>query len=266
MERTYRRIHGGLTFTTIAHKESDIHVGAPESAAGAVAELAKRALAEIRAPLEAYAAARPEFAAALAPLSEAQYMPAIVREMCRAAKAAGVGPMAAVAGAVNDFLAEALFNLTDELILENGGDILIRTLIPRNILVYAGASPLSNKLGIRVAPGTWGVCTSSGTVGHALSFGKADAALVLTCGDSGASRGSGPALRGSGSASRSAPHIGPCALSDACATALGNRISAPCDIEPALNWALSIPGVFGALAIVGGAFGAMGGVELVRFP
>ncbi len=252
----YRSLHSGLIFCTIKAKESDLHVGAPENAAKAVFARAQSALIAIREPLEAYANAHPAFVKALAPLPETEDMPNIVREMCRAAQKAGVGPMAAVAGAVNDFLAEELLKLSDELILENGGDIFIQTATERNILVYAGASPLSGKLGVRVPPGAWGVCASSATVGHALSFGKADAAVILT-----------KPYDAVGDAVLSVPqntHRENTALSDACATALGNRIKTFDDIEPALNWALSVEGVCGALAVLGGAFGALGEIELVR--
>ncbi len=233
----YRSLHGGLLFSTIKIGESDLHVGAPKENAQAVFERAETALREARGPLEAYVKAHPEFLSALLPLDETPDMPDIAREMCKAAQVAGVGPMAAVAGAINDALAYELLKLTGEFILENGGDIFIQTRTARNILIYAGKSPLSGKLGVRIPPGTWSVCTSSATVGHALSFGKADAALIIT--------------------------KSICALSDAMATALGNRIKTFENIEPALDWALGAEGVCGALAVVGGAFGAKGDVELI---
>jgi ApbE superfamily uncharacterized protein (UPF0280 family) len=124
-------------------------------------------------------------------------------------------------------------------IVENGGDIFLYTTRPRVAAIYAGASPLSGKLGIRVSrlSQPLGLCTSSGTVGPSLSFGKADAAMVLA---------------------ESA------ALADAAATALGNRVKAGPDIEPALEFLKGIRGILGAAAIVGEQLGAWGEVEFVR--
>ncbi len=268
----YRSLHSGLIYRTVKIGESDLHLGVPKKASAAVFARAESALRELRGPLEAYAGGHPEFVKALSPIPENDAMPYIVITMCKSAQKAGVGPMAAVAGAVNDILAKELLKLTDELILENGGDIFIKTRVERNILVYAGKSPLSGKLGIRLPPGTWGVCTSSGTVGHALSFGKADAALIITkpadVGDD--------VLDVLSITANAVPSVSPntrtglhscgiTAQSDAMATALGNRIKAYEDIEPALKWALSVDGVCGALAVMGGAFGAIGEIELINY-
>lgn len=81
------------------------------------------------------------------------------------------------------------------------------------------------------------MCTSSGTLGHSKSFGRADAATVLA--DS-------------------------CALADAAATALGNRIQAPRDIEPAIAAGRAMAGVRGIVIILGGQIGLWGDLQLVR--
>ena len=52
------------------------------------------------------------------------------------------------------------------------------------------------------------------------------------------------------------------ALADAVATVLGNRVHGPGDIEQALAWACGVPGVRGAVAIVGDTIGARGDVLL----
>ena len=101
--------------------------------------------------------------------------------------------------------------------------------------VYAGASPLSGRVGIVLPPGEWGLCTSAGRVGPSISLGRADAAVVL-CRDS--------------------------ALADAAATALGNRIQGPEDLPAAVDWVLQVPGVLGALAVQGQQMAAGGAVEL----
>jgi len=72
-------------------------------------------------------------------------------------------------------------------------------------------------------------------VGPSKSFGRADAALVVS--ESGA-------------------------LADAAATALGNMINTSDDIEEAINEILKVDGVTGAVALVADAIGAAGNVEL----
>jgi len=128
---------------------------------------------------------------------------------------------------------------SEEVIVENGGDVFLRTLKERTVAVYAGNSPLSGRLGLKISPSEspWGVCTSSGTVGHSLSFGKADAVVVL---------------------SRSTP------LADAAATATCNIVERRQDIQKALNFARSIPGVLGTLVIFADTLGVWGEIELVR--
>jgi hypothetical protein len=124
-------------------------------------------------------------------------------------------------------------------IIENGGDIYLATSKERKIGIYAGDSPLSLKIGIVIGPkeNPLGVCTSSGTVGHSLSFGKADAVCIL---------------------SKSA------ALADAVATAVGNVVKEKKDIEYGLELAREIEGVLGVLIIVGEKMGVWGNVTLTQ--
>ena len=82
-----------------------------------------------------------------------------------------------------------------------------------------------------------GVCTSSGTVGHSLSFGKADAVVVL-----------------SPSAS----------LADAAATAIGNIVKEETDIQKALDFAKSVTGLVGVAVIINDKMGVWGKVNLIR--
>jgi len=146
--------------------------------------------------------------------------------------------MAAVAGAIAARVGRALLDRSPEVIVENGGDIFLHLKRPATVAVYAGRSPLSQKLGLKIAPeeGGLGVCTSSGTVGHSLSFGVADAVCVV------------------------APDP---ALADACATALGNRVADAAAIPQALEWIATISQVRGALIVVGKHLGVWGRLELV---
>jgi ApbE superfamily uncharacterized protein (UPF0280 family) len=234
--RTYRTrmAREGLVGFRVAVKETDLWVLASRDL---TKEVREAALLE-RQQLEAYIAAHPGFLPALDPWPEDPFAPAVVREMVAAAQLAGVGPMAAVAGALAGRIGRALDGLSPELIVENGGDVFLKILQPATVALVAGKSPLSHRVGLKIEPNLspLGVCTSSGTVGHSLSFGRADAASVVA---------------------RDA------ALADAAATALGNRVQGAGDIAAALAWAAGVPGVLGAVVIVGEKLGVRGQVELV---
>ncbi|HQG98755.1 MAG TPA: UPF0280 family protein, partial [Thermotogota bacterium] len=110
----------------------------------------------------------PAFFTSLIPIEDDLHYPPIARHMIQASAACGVGPMAAVAGAIAEYVGLDLLNLSSEVIVENGGDIFLRTRRARKIGIYAGLSPLSNRLSLEIdAEETpMGICTSSGTVGH----------------------------------------------------------------------------------------------------
>jgi uncharacterized protein len=142
-----------------------------------------------------------------------------------------------VAGALAARVGRQLAPLSPEVIVENGGDIFLAIGQPATVALFAGRSPLSHRVGLHLDPSLspLGVCTSSASVGHSLSFGRADAACVL------------------------APSA---ALADAAATALGNRVQGPDTIATALAWAAALPDILGAVVIVGEKLGAWGQVEL----
>ncbi|MFZ2090009.1 MAG: UPF0280 family protein [Desulfobaccales bacterium] len=234
--RTYRTRmqRPGLTSFRVAVQETDLMVLAQLDLSVEV----RRQVIQERQQLETYIQQHPEFLTTLAPWTSDPYAPPLVRDMIKAGAGAGVGPMAAVAGAIAARVGQALLPFSGEIIIENGGDIFMHLKEPATVSLSAGASPLSHKVGLKIYPDqeTWGVCTSSGTVGHSLSFGKADAACVV------------------------APDT---ALADACATALGNRVPGASAVNEALAWIATIPGVHGAVVIVGEQLGAWGQVELV---
>ncbi len=236
-ERTYRnliKIDDLVRFEVIV-KETDLLVGADRD----LSDSTRQSVLKYRQQLETYIAARVEFARSLIPIEEDPYAPEIVREMIRASAAAGVGPMAAVAGAMAQFVSQDLLAASKQVIVENGGDIYLVTSRERKIGIFAGNSPVSLKVGIAVSPedSPLGVCTSSGTVGPSLSFGRADAACSL---------------------SSSA------ALADAAATAVGNVVGEKRDVEKALERAREIEGVMGALIIIEERLGAWGKIRLIR--
>lgn len=234
--RTYRTrmARTGLVGFRVEVKETDLWVLASRDLTLEVRE----AVLQERQQLEAYIVGHPHFLPALAPWPDDPFAPPMVREMIAAARQTGVGPMAAVAGAIAARVGQRLTGLSDEVIVENGGDIYLKILHPARVALFAGKSPLSLKVGLTIDPelSPLGVCTSSGTVGHSLSFGRADASCVVA---------------------RDA------ALADAAATALGNRVADAGAIGAALEWAAGVPDLLGAVIIVGDKLGAWGRVNLV---
>lgn len=215
-------------------KETDLFISADRDFTAFACGAIKRA----RQDIEEYIKTYPDFKDSLTPISYDKKAPAIVRQMLYASILAGVGPMAAVAGAIAEAVGGCLLNETKQVIVENGGDIYICSKTSRTVGIFAGESVLSNKMGIELSAGDTpcGICTSSATVGPSLSFGKADAAVIY---------------------SRD------CALADAAATAVGNTVKSKYDINKGLNVAKDIKGVEGALIIIGDAFGAWGKIKIV---
>jgi len=240
-ERTYReRVGGkGMTSFPLCVKESDLLICVDrESFRPELKEIARDLLSRCRESLERYIRRDPEFRWTLAPRPILPGAPRVARLMAAAARRSGVGPMAAVAGAVAEVVGRGLARYAREVIVENGGDIYLKTLQPRVVGIFAGKSLLSEKIGVRLGPCPqgWGICTSSATVGPSLSFGITDASVVL------------------GTSA---------ALADAAASTLGNLVHREEDISPALEKVLKIKGVRGAVVILGDKLGAMGAVELV---
>jgi ApbE superfamily uncharacterized protein (UPF0280 family) len=190
-----------------------------------------------REMLQGYIERHPSFQTSLKPITISSDAPAVVRAMAEAAEKVGVGPMASIAGAIAEFVGSELLEFTPEIIIENGGDIFMKSLKKRQVGIYAGESLLSGRIGLEIeAEDTpLGICTSSGTVGHSLSFGKADAALVVA---------------------RST------VLADAAATAIGNLVKAPGDIEYALKWAEGIKGLKGVVITQGEHIGLLGDIKI----
>jgi len=238
-DRFYRNLshpRGGVTFQ-VREGESDLWIHTDWNREGT----ARQALQRVRSGLQAYISRNPDFASALTPVPPAAPCPPFVNEMIRAALLTGVGPMAAVAGMIAQYVGRALLaEGASTVLVENGGDLfLVRPGDDSVIGLFAGESPLSLRVGLRIkkAKRPYGVATSSGTVGPSLSFGRADAVSVIS-------------------------HDA--ALADAAVTAIANRIAEPGDLEPALAWGATLEGVEGIVAIMGGSLAAWGNVELVK--
>lgn len=222
-----------LTYFRVTEGETDLCIGAPEE----LKDTALLAVREAREAVEEIIRKRPTFLKSLSPLEPFGGEKACVLSMYRAGWIAGTGPMAAVAGMVAEYTGRALLKHVPEVTVENGGDVFLAGFHTRTVAVAAGTSPLSGRIGIKALPGPgFSVCTSSGTYGHSLSFGKADAAVV---------------------AAEDA------ALADAVATMLGNKCKTAADLASAVEWAAALEGVSGALAVMGDKLAAAGQIELV---
>jgi ApbE superfamily uncharacterized protein (UPF0280 family) len=233
--RTYRHWVKGkdMVAFNVTVKETDLYIRARSDLKSKAYEL----VVKYRRMLEEYIEGHPSFLTSLEPMAVDDDAPPLVTQMAEAAEKAGVGPMAAVAGAIAEAVGSELAAFSPEVIVENGGDIYLRSLTKRLIGIYAGKSPLTGRVGLEIngEDTPLGICTSSGTVGHSLSYGQADAVIALS-----------PST----------------ALADAAATAIGNRILKPEDIPGGIEFARSFKGLKGVVIIQGEQVGVWGEVKL----
>ncbi len=236
-KRTYRWLidsDEALAVFEVRVRETDLWMQADKPLNAETREL----VLKYRGFIEAYIRNHPGFLYTRDPWIIKEPAPQIVTDMCDAAGRAGVGPMAAVAGAIAEHVGRDLLSLSKQVIVENGGDIFVKLDRPFISAVYAGNSPLSLRFGLCLdsRKNPLSVCTSSGRVGHSFSMGRADAVCVI---------------------SRS------CALADAAATAICNRILSKQDIEAAIDFGKQIKGVLGIVAVFRDKMGVWGEVEVV---
>ncbi len=201
----------------------------------------RKSLEELRADIASWARLYPTFRTSLAPLPEPEQSPEIIRRMHRGAAAAGVGPFAAVAGTVAHMLAEKYADIAPNLIIENGGDVYMYSTKERHVALLAQPQEeeeAGGNLGLRFGETDFplALCASSATIGHSLSLGCGELAVVR-------------AREG--------------ALADAVATALGNRLRSAQSVQQALDFAQNIVGVEGIFVQCDDAMGVWGAMELV---
>jgi uncharacterized protein len=223
-----------LCFYRVSYLDTDLLVRSDEN----YHDIIETQIIKTRKILNEHIANNAKFLESLTPIGYNVKNDIIVKNMCEAAKKADVGPMATVAGVFSKVAFEAIAHLSDEVIVENGGDLLIKSDKKRTVALYAGDSKLSMKLAIKVGGDgkPIGICASAGTIGHSLSFGKADMAMVIS------------------------PDI---LLADALATKLGNMIKAPCDLKHAIETVYRIDGVQSVIGIIGDDIAAVGDIEIV---
>jgi ApbE superfamily uncharacterized protein (UPF0280 family) len=235
-ERLYRaRCQSrGLVSFTARVKETDLWIAADNDLTVKAVDFVQRH----RRGLENYLSSHSGFLETLSPWPDDPLAPPLVRAMIAASQRAGTGPMAAVAGALAQKVGQDLLTLSTRIVVENGGDLFLAADRDLTVAVDAGKSPLTGRLGVEISAADMPtcLCTSSGTVGHSLSLGRADAATVAS--DDGA-------------------------LADAVATMLGNKVQENGDMAPALEWVATVPGVKGALLVKADKLAAWGDLTLV---
>lgn len=227
---------GQLFKEQYTHKESQCTIiSDQQKAIQAAKESIKRSYQE----LEIYVRANPKFLYTLTPIP-APEKPLVAKVMAIAAEKAGVGPMAAVAGAIADLAVEDMKREGCEVaVVEDGGEISAVSNRPVDVAVAAGEEPLSKRFGFRLTEFPIGVATSSGRFSHALSFGDAEAAIVF-CKDA--------------------------TLADAAATAVGNEVKgedAEAVIQAGISRGMSIEGVEGVLILYKGQVGTAGKIPQI---
>jgi len=243
--RTYRnnfrtnRLHGFV----VKYKETDVWIGVDKkSFHREMPEFAEQIIRVLRDEADIYLQQDPQYKLSLVPYPALEFAPKILKEMSEISFKTDVGPMATVAGAFATHLAHKLkerFNI-EELVVENGGDIYADIKNDLNISVFAGDSPLSEKVGLQVdaRESPLGICTSSGTVGHSFSFGKADAVMIV-CKNA--------------------------TLADAFATVFANKIQNPEDIDKILQQIECEKDILSALIVKDDKMGIFGQFQLKLF-
>ncbi|MBR3936326.1 MAG: UPF0280 family protein [Bacteroidaceae bacterium] len=240
-ERSYRSRFSddGRRWFCVKFLESDLWIGVDCGSYRASMEDEVYAfLVDLRRQMDAYLLMDPAYKSALTPYDAGLEASGILKEMSRVSHKTGIGPMSAVAGAVAKHVADFLG--TKEVIVENGGDIYAKATSDMDISVFAGQSPLSEKVGLHIPAAAFpcGICTSSGTVGPSLSLGRADA-MMIVCQD--------------------------VLLADSYATAMANRIQSVNDLQPVIESIQSIPEILGALAVKDDRLAVTGQYELRLF-
>ena len=234
--RFYRNlIHGpNLVRFRVTVKETDLFIQADKD----LKNVAKDVVLQYRGYIEAYLQEHPGFGKTLHPWRVNGPAPMIIKDMALAGAQTGVGPMASVAGVISEYVGKDLLSHTHEIIVENGGDVFIKTDKPLTVGIYAGESPLSLHVGLQIDGNKKpiSVCTSSGKIGHSLSLGSAHAVCVVS---------------------------ESCPLADAAATAIANRVHAKSDIRKAIDFGKTIDGADGLVVIVDDEIGIWGDFKMV---
>jgi ApbE superfamily uncharacterized protein (UPF0280 family) len=224
----------------LAHRETDLWVAVDTTHYSVdIERFTMERIRFYRNVLEKHIDKYPEFATSLVPVAAPAGVHQMVTDMSEAAQKAGTGPMSAVAGAMAEYISRDILEeyKADEVIVENGGDIFMKLTSQAIVSVFAGTSALSDKIGLAIIPEDTplSVCCSSGTVGHSLSFGIADACMI---------------------ACRSG------AQADAYATAFCNEVKNSDQVQQATEMALQKVDIMSVVIISGDKAGLGGSIEI----
>jgi ApbE superfamily uncharacterized protein (UPF0280 family) len=221
-------VHQERTYRTFTHREAVLRI------CGQQFETVVEEVVRQRRILEDYIANHREFQTSLGPLEVRADAPLVAQRMARAAWLVGVGPMAAVAGAMAQCAAEAALRAgAQEVIVENGGDIYLKAANPVTIGLDSGAAKLGSRLAFALSAEETpiSICSSSGKMGHSMSLGQCDLATVVA---------------------RDA------ALADAAATMAANLVQSVDDVNHAVERIADIEGIDGVLIVKDDRIGLAG--------
>jgi ApbE superfamily uncharacterized protein (UPF0280 family) len=187
--------------------------------------------------VETVIAKQADFEKSLVPIKAGEDLPRTIKEMCNAGEVFNVGPMASIAGALCDHLAKSLIDRCSFLMIENGGDVYIKSSDPLEVGIFIKNTYFKDKLTLIIEAGQTpcGICSSSGSFGHSLSLGKSDLVTVL---------------------SRTAT------IADAAATSIANTINSEEDIDKAIARFSQYGEVEGLIIIKNKRIGLWGKLQL----
>lgn len=187
-----------------------------------MSDVIRDAVLDARFILESKIASDPFFGITYDPYPEMSEDDQLIRDMCSASMASGVGPMAGVAGAVARFTAERLIESGSSVaVVENGGDIAFYSPDPMPIGLFADHLVFRNIAFSMRSDKIVGICSSSRTVGPSVSFGNSSISTVFS---------------------------DDVILADCCATALGNIVTDVDSLQESVERIGSIPGISGCMA------------------
>jgi uncharacterized protein len=160
-------------------KQSDVLILSEKAEA---VEVALDSILENRERLEDYVRLHPDYEFSLIPLEVEASAPEVVRVAGEVSLAAGIGPMAAVPGALADLALNSMAGLDSRInLVEDGGEIAAKSNRSLRVGIYAGKSQFSGSFGFLLSEEDFpiGISTSSATVSHAINFGESDATVIV---------------------------------------------------------------------------------------
>lgn len=232
-ERFYRDFTDTVRWKSfrVRVETSDLYIRAEKDLSVPAENIVRRLREQIRSHIDR----QDSFHTSLTPVDRLGGCPDIITMMYHASEQAGVGPMAAVAGAIAEITGREIADLSEELIVENGGDVWMKLSRPAVVTIYPGGYYFDG-VALRIQPDQTpcGICTSSARIGLSFSFGKADAATVIAPG---------------------------AAIADAIATEVCNRVKSEDDMKDAASYGMNC-GASGVIIIYRDHLIARGNVEL----